>query len=245
MDMLQKEIGGALEFSKLKQQKKLITLHDIKADIYTMTEPDEILEYISAIEANKELVEEGALEKILIYKLKAKELSEKTKKQASIDTLTKLFTRRVMRAQLDNLISLAAGRQQAFSFILVDIDHFKVINDTYGHPTGDKVLKEIAKHIRMNVRGSDIICRYGGEEITIILPRTDLDAATNIAENLRKIIGTSDFYSTDNKKLNLTISCGVSTYGPDGVSRPDIINAADRRLYRAKKTGRNRVVNTG
>ena len=125
---------------------------------------------------------------------------------------------------------------RSLSIVLLDIDHFKRVNDTYGHDTGDFVLKEITELIRENARISDILARYGGEEFVIILPETDVEGASKQIERMREIIEKTSFDGAG----NLTISAGITSYR-EGDSCKSMITRADKALYLAKEEGRNRV----
>jgi diguanylate cyclase (GGDEF)-like protein len=125
---------------------------------------------------------------------------------------------------------------------MADIDHFKSFNDTYGHQQGDTVLKETALLFKKHTRNIDIASRYGGEEFTVILPRTELRDAIHVAERLRKGIEEHEFPGQD-EPLHVTISLGVVEYDPEiDKDKKDFIERADKALYTAKKEGRNRVI---
>jgi diguanylate cyclase (GGDEF)-like protein len=144
-----------------------------------------------------------------------------------------------MWAQLDNLTFSNIKKPDSFSIILIDIDHFKNINDTLGHQAGDAVLAKMARLIRSRLRSSDIACRYGGEEFVVILPRIKAADAYAKAEEIRKAVESYEFELKDRR--HLTISAGVASY--DGkVTKEDLIRFADEKLYRAKATGRNKVI---
>ena len=123
---------------------------------------------------------------------------------------------------------------QVFSIILMDIDFFKKFNDTYGHQSGDCVLQQVASILKKNSRTSDIVCRYGGEEMTIILTNTNKKDAEITANNR--------FTLANGEKVKVTISVGVATVGENGSTAQEIIEYSDKCLYKAKETGRNRVV---
>jgi two-component system cell cycle response regulator len=159
---------------------------------------------------------------------------------AVTDQLTGLFNRRYMSRHLTTLLTNAAGKQ--VSFLMLDVDFFKQVNDTYGHDAGDEVLREFANRISANVRGIDLACRYGGEEFVVVMPDTDLSFAYMVAERLRQSIADAPFaISADAKQLAVTISIGVAT--SEGNDTPEaLLKRADQALYRAKRDGRNRVV---
>ena len=168
------------------------------------------------------------------------QLYEERKHQARIDLTTDIYNRRGLfelgRREMDR----AQRFSRPLSAIMVDIDHFKRVNDTHGHPVGDLVLIELAQRLKIHLRSIDILSRYGGEEFVILLPETSSDQAAEIAERLRQIIEEKPF-TPDGLSIPITISQGVSiTYGDD----PDIkslIKRADDAMYLSKKLGRNQV----
>ena len=162
---------------------------------------------------------------------------------AITDQLTGLHNRRYMSRHLDNLVETAKKTGKPIAFVIMDIDYFKAVNDTYGHDIGDEVLKEFAGRIAANVRGIDLACRYGGEEFVVVMPDTDVNFALQVSERLRKSIETTPFpISRDPKKLNLTISIGIAGSEGESDSAGALLHRADQALYRAKRTGRNKVV---
>jgi len=162
---------------------------------------------------------------------------------AITDQLTGLHNRRYMARHLDNLITGAQKAGKPLAFLIMDIDHFKSVNDTHGHDIGDEVLREFANRISANVRGIDLACRYGGEEFVVVMPDTDVDFAYAIAERLRKSVETTPFViSRAPGKLNVTISIGIASLEGDDDTSEQLLHRADQALYRAKRGGRNRVV---
>lgn len=163
---------------------------------------------------------------------------------ALTDPLTGLYNRRYMEAHLDTLIERARQSHRPFSVVMIDIDHFKPINDTYGHDAGDDVLRQFARRIQCNLRGIDLACRYGGEEFVIVMPDADMPTAEAVAERLRSQIAATPFpVSEGARNLDVTISIGIAAR-VEG-DRPDsLLKRADEALYRAKRSGRNRVVAT-
>jgi two-component system cell cycle response regulator len=162
---------------------------------------------------------------------------------AITDQLTGLHNRRYMSRHLDNLVASAKKTEKPIAFVIMDIDFFKSVNDTYGHDTGDEVLKEFASRIAANVRGIDLACRYGGEEFVVVMPDTDVAFAYSVSERLRHSIETTPFrISRAPNALSLTISIGIA--GLEGMddSGDALLHRADQALYSAKKSGRNRVV---
>jgi len=179
-----------------------------------------------------------SLEKELILRElenKNKELYEKS----ITDPLTILYNREYMREYLYNKIEEAKRYKFPLSVAMVDIDFFKKINDTYGHIIGDCVLRELSKLLKKNFRGSDVVARYGGEEIFIIMPFTDVKNACKKLENFRKLVEEYGF--CDKKNIKLTISAGVCEFsGKENME--ELILKADRNVYFAKKQGRNKVI---
>lgn len=162
---------------------------------------------------------------------------------AITDALTGLHNRRYMESHLSTLGEQASSRAKPLSLMILDIDYFKSINDTYGHDAGDDVLREFAVRIRKSIRGIDLACRYGGEEFVIVMPETDMQVAGLIAERLRRSIASETFaVNKGTKRIDVTISIGLATLDRKGEPVADVLKRADTALYRAKNDGRNRVV---
>ncbi|NBN62238.1 diguanylate cyclase [Microvirga tunisiensis] len=158
------------------------------------------------------------------------------------DDLTTLNNRRHFDMMIEKAIRSAADSGEPFALLLTDIDHFKKFNDTYGHQTGDQVLRLVALAVKQNVKGQDCACRYGGEEFAIILPNTGIAAASEIAESIRKAVYSKELVkrSTGENLGRITMSIGVSEYRSGDTSQT-VIARADLALYAAKHEGRNRV----
>jgi two-component system cell cycle response regulator len=162
---------------------------------------------------------------------------------AVTDQLTGLHNRRYMTGQLDALVKRASHGGDAVACLLIDIDHFKKINDGYGHDVGDEVLREFAVRLASNVRAIDLPCRYGGEEFVTIMPGTALDDAERIAERIRRYVSGSPFrVAQGSELLTVTISIGVAVLSGGDDTSEALLKRADEALYRAKRAGRNRVV---
>ncbi len=162
---------------------------------------------------------------------------------AITDPLTGLYNRRYTETHLDNLIARVKGGGNAISLLMMDIDHFKAVNDTHGHNVGDEVLREFAERIAQGVRGIDLAARYGGEEFVVVMPETSAEDAVLVAQRLRQSIADKPFQvSTDDGVLAVTVSIGLADTSLASVSdRQSLLRAADEALYEAKNQGRNRV----
>jgi len=160
---------------------------------------------------------------------------------AVTDGLTGLFVRRYFDLRMEEEFAAAQRYNRAFSILLFDIDHFKKFNDTHGHQTGDLVLQQFARLLEKSTRDSDICCRYGGEEMTVILPKTTLQEAALLANKLCGQIRQHIFHGASGQPLHVTSSIGVAEYTRFRQSPGEIVEAADQALYRAKELGRNRV----
>lgn len=159
------------------------------------------------------------------------------------DSLTGLKNRRYFDQRLSEEIAQSKRYRLPLSLLLIDVDHFKRVNDTYGHQMGDEVLKNLSKVILEMVRDSDVVARYGGEEIAIITPNTDKAEAILLAERLRNIVQKSTLASMDATQdvIQITISVGVSTLNFERMDKDILVEEADKALYEAKNLGRNRV----
>jgi len=162
-------------------------------------------------------------------------------RMATTDGLTGLHNHRHFQNLLDQQVALAQRYQKPLSLLLCDIDHFKTVNDTYGHPAGDLVLKGVAGILERQARQTDSVARYGGEEFAVILPETDSAAARALAERIRAAVEASTF-TTDLGPLKVTLSLGVATLPDAARQKPDLIEQSDQALYAAKRGGRNRWV---
>ncbi|MCL4457847.1 MAG: diguanylate cyclase [Nitrospirae bacterium] len=160
----------------------------------------------------------------------------KIEKMATTDGLTGIFNRRHLMIRFEEEFKRAKRLKNDLSCIILDIDHFKSINDSYGHLVGDKVLRDIANHIARSIRTYDILGRYGGEEFLIILPETDFEEAKNLAERIRIAIKEKPIWN-----IEVTVSLGIASKSDKDESEDDIIKRADDGLYKAKNSGRDRV----
>lgn len=161
---------------------------------------------------------------------------------AVTDPLTGLHNRRYMTNHLTTQVDTCGTKDKHVCLLILDIDFFKQVNDTYGHPAGDAVLKEFATRLKANVRGIDLPCRFGGEEFVVVMPDTDVAFASSIAERLREQVADAAFKIPNGSFIDITVSIGVaSTLGSQDTVEA-LLERADKALYRAKREGRNRVV---
>lgn len=180
--------------------------------------------------------------KIKMLQNELKRSNEMLKELSNTDPLTQLFNRRYMMTVMDKEIQRTSRKGSPISFIIMDIDHFKKVNDQYGHQQGDTVLVNVANLIKKHLRSYDVAARYGGEEFVAILPETPLDEAVVVAERIRVAV-QQHVFANRLQTLKVTISMGVATYPASGLDTvDDIIRVADEALYRAKSEGRNRVL---
>ncbi|MEO0328096.1 MAG: PleD family two-component system response regulator [Pseudomonadota bacterium] len=160
------------------------------------------------------------------------------------DPLTGLHNRRYMQNHFKSMFAKATKQNQLVSTILCDIDHFKSVNDNYGHDVGDEVIKEVANRIQKNIRNIDTACRFGGEEFVVIMPDTDMSFARTIAERIRQEVSEHPVYAQNGSiKLNVTISVGVACKDSSLFDSPDkLLKRSDVAMYNAKRSGRNQVM---
>jgi len=159
------------------------------------------------------------------------------------DGLTRAYNHRHFQERLKNEFARARRYEEPLSCVLIDIDHFKAVNDAWGHPVGDRVLVRLVELLKEGVRGEDLVARYGGEEFALLLPKTDAGHARYLAERLRERVDAERVAVSREETVSITISAGVADFAPGGALQDpdDLLQAADAALYRAKTRGRNRV----
>ena len=164
---------------------------------------------------------------------------EKVRHMAYVDGLTGLFNRRYFENRIEEEIERAKRYEGAMSIILVDIDHFKRLNDEYGHLLGDDVLRQVSTLFGVNLRKADVACRFGGEEFALLVPQTKGEDAFAVADKLRRVIAATAFPGVARP---VTVTAGVASFPENGSTRDDLVRAADAALYSGKQSGRNTVV---
>lgn len=228
------DYGSALEQAGLK--------------ISSITDPDKLKLYVThlvkstqnAVASNRKLESQLLESKKHIENLQSS--LEAIRYESLIDELTTLNNRKHFDNSLEKVIRNSEESRRGFCLLMTDIDHFKKFNDTYGHQTGDQVLRLVALSVKQNIKSQDIACRYGGEEFAIILPHTELDQAVEIAEKIRAAVMAKELVkrSTGENLGRVTISAGVAAFGQND-SAHSIIARADEAMYAAKNAGRNLV----
>ena len=218
-------------------------------------EPGDMKPYSEMLqEANEELGRLNLSYEQLVIELKeAKEKSDRLANElkdanlrlndlAYTDALTGLYNHRYFQENLSSELTRASRYNSSLSLIIFDIDHFKQVNDTYGHPAGDQVLKGISKTVQKTVRPSDIVARYGGEEFAVILPETDITGVKVFAARVRRCV-EGIITTVEDQQIMVTISVGGTTFSPEQpeISKDILIQTADRGLYMSKENGRNQV----
>ncbi len=216
---------------------RIITFHDVS----------ELRKLVVEMNRKNEALHERNLELITIQE-ELFRVNQKLEQMAVTDGLTGCFNRRYLMQQLEHEVLLNMRYQIPFSIFLFDIDHFKQINDKYGHLVGDEVLRGTADIVRTKLRRTDILARYGGEEFTIYLPHTNREQSELLAERIMQAVG-DNWVDTGTEKVHVTISMGVLSESSEDLSFEDpkeylreVFSSADSALYRAKNEGRNRVV---
>jgi len=209
-----------------------ICVLDNRARYYSKDQQDLIRRFKSIIESHLLLIENNA-------ELKA--LSMKLEKLAHTDALTNILNRRAFFEQSNAELCRSERYENTFSFLMIDVDHFKLINDQYGHHVGDEVLKILTKTIQSMKRADDIFGRIGGEEFAIILPETGLEPARQFAERIRQTISELSI-AIDKHMISITVSIGGMEYNDTVTEIQQAMDQADHALYQAKESGRNSVV---
>lgn len=234
--------GKAGSIRLLDGDRIRIGTHDLRyivssGDVRDIPEPDDTLIFERKVhELAKEVENPEMAGRIRDLKRYYNQKRDALSDIAFRDGLTGLFNRRFFDQKLQEEIDRSARYGRNLSLILGDIDHFKGYNDDFGHQKGDEVLRSVSEMIRSSCRSSDTAARYGGEELAVILPETDIEGAFLVAEKARKLI---EARAGDVAGRTVTISMGIASFGPDTDGPAELIAAADRALYKAKSAGRN------
>lgn len=244
LNELLEEIAFWLNETKTKRdfldsEIKLVSQQNLPEDISRRLNQNILPTLQSVINDTQNLQDQANASALEITQLK-NEL-EQAKTIAKTDELTNIPNRRGFNEIIAQMAASANTDSTSFALIMIDIDHFKAINDEFGHLIGDSVLRYLAKQLDAEIKGKDALARIGGEEFVILLPQTSYSDAFHVANNLRKKVEQNRLkVKTQDKSLSLTISAGISTYQL-GEDIEDLMDRADQALYQAKNTGRNKV----
>ena len=220
------DLASQVHYVPLKSQKNVMgMLIFYKPKIANFNEA-KLCEMLKSIQEHISLV----LDNFLLYEKSVR------------DGLTNLYNVRFFKSSLLKELKRTRRHERCCSLIMIDLDFFKKINDSHGHPTGDSVLRKVADIFLDCTRETDIVSRCGGEEFSIILPETPSDGALIVAEKIRKTTEETKFYSTANIQISVTLSLGIATFPEDAEVIESLTDKADQALYSAKHGGRNRVV---
>jgi diguanylate cyclase (GGDEF)-like protein len=215
--------------------------------IFPLTAGDRILGTLVAGSRKKTALDHDVLRMLEVLAIQAAQavlraqLFEQMEKMATTDGLTGLTNHRTFQQRADEALAHARRYGRKCSLILTDVDHFKSVNDTYGHPIGDLVLKGVARIVREKARDTDVVARYGGEEFALVMPETDAKGALVIAERIREAV-KAEIFQTEMGPLKVTLSLGIATFPENAMEKQQLIDLADQCLYFAKRHGRNQSV---
>lgn len=179
--------------------------------------------------------------KITNYENSLKQQNTSLSILASTDYLTGVMNKRMFNEISEHYFQTAQKNHFHLTLLLLDLDHFKKVNDTYGHPAGDIILRDLSKRLKHRMRSTDWVCRYGGEEMMVILTETDISVAEKIAEDLRILIEQEPFDIGNGQSISITVSIGLATYPVHAQEVQMLVSDVDKALYKAKESGRNRV----
>ncbi len=221
---------------------QFISILDRQASSSNMlSETQRVIKETQLMEKSHKNLEEQMASVIAEIDILRKEL-EQVKEESKVDTLTGIANRKAFDAELESSILFSRESNKPFCLLMLDIDHFKIFNDTYGHLVGDKVLRYVAGSLQHNIKGGDFVARFGGEEFTIILPTTNINGALTLAEQIRDAISSGKLTDkgSDTNYGKLTISVGITQFRASDLSH-ELIERADKAMYLAKERGRDRV----
>jgi two-component system cell cycle response regulator len=195
-------------------------------------------------EGDKVLLGRRTILKFALYDEMEQNAQQQLYESSTRDGLTAVFNRKYFDQKIVSDLSFAKRHRIPFTLLMLDVDHFKKVNDTYGHRTGDLVLVSVTDAIQRTIRTEDVLARYGGEEFTVLAPGTGIDGGIALAERIRKQVESTEIRSLNNdEEFRVTASIGIATLPPGILAAPEaIISLADKNLYEAKETGRNRVI---
>lgn len=231
----------AMVMSRVEKIRHIPVLNDDEYLVGLVTYSDLVEAYFEVIETQSEMVEQA----VIARTGKLQQINDELQALSMEDHLMKIGNRRAMEVDLGHTHNASDRYGISYSVLLLDLDFFKLYNDYYGHQAGDDALKSVAETLKANIRGSDRLYRYGGEEILLLLPHTEVEQAAEVARKLVSSIAKSDIPHQKSPYQFLTISCGGACVLNNEQSVSDwqeLIKLADHNLYRAKEDGRNRSV---
>jgi diguanylate cyclase (GGDEF)-like protein len=237
------EVIGVLQLINKKDGEKLITFSEDDKEFLSLSSYLITLSILTTQQSIKDInkMNEEIENRIILRTKTLEEIQQQLLEQVNKDSMTGLFNRKYFYDIATNLLSLVQKTNIEMLIIMLDIDDFKLINDTYGHFSGDEVICSIANLLRQSTRNSDICVRFGGEEFVIILPNTSLANGVKIAEKIRQSIEQNVVNINENQQIHYTISLGISKVEREDNSLEIALNKADILLYEAKRLGKNQI----
>ena len=215
---------------------RLITFNnDIKGTVTILTDSQEKFDSLKNQTTSVRMIY-----KVVSSALNNLEMYEKVEELSNVDGLTGLYNRRYFQDMIERMVMEASRTGVPLSMIMLDIDHFKAVNDTYGHKAGDDVIRFLARTVKNNVRKVDVAARYGGEEFVVLLHNTSVEGANRLAEKIRILVKDSTI-NADGSQINITSSFGISSFPSLSLSSGDLVKNSDQALYFSKENGRNKV----
>jgi diguanylate cyclase (GGDEF)-like protein len=231
--------GVSRKHAEIRQEGELVRIVDLESANGTLVNGEPIREHILR-DGDKVQIGSTTILKFTYHDVHDDVFQRNMLEAARRDGLTKAYSKAYFLGHLETELSFANRHRAPLSLLMMDLDHFKSINDTYGHQTGDAVLVKMAEVVMSHLRAEDVFARYGGEEFVVICRGIELERAAALAERLRVLIRATDFPGVDRE---VTMSIGVAQHRPEEASQ-ELIVRADKQLYRAKNAGRNRVAHS-
>lgn len=233
--------GISRSHARLRCDGEVATIEDLQSRNGTFVNGERIRQIVKVLDGDKIQVGRATVLRFGFADDLDESFHENLMSSALRDGLTRLFNKRYLMDRLDSELKFAQRHETALSLLMLDVDHFKKLNDTHGHLAGDAVLAQLAGVLSRAVRNEDVVARFGGEEIAIVLRAIAVDQAAHMAERLRKLVENATI-EAGGKHLHATVSIGVAGFpATPAKTVAELIDAADKALYRAKHAGRNRV----
>jgi len=234
--------GVSRHHARIKRVGDAVWVEDLESRNGTFVNGVKVVEPVQLADGDKIHVGRGSILKFTYHDALDDSFQERMVDSALRDPMTKLYNKRYFAERLDAELRFAQRHGSELAVLMIDVDHFKLVNDSRGHLIGDTVLGAVAATLARAVRNEDVVARYGGEEFVVLLRATAIDAAMLLAERLRKKVEDGVVTADSGPPIRVTVSVGTAAFPAPGiVSATDLIGAADRALYAAKDAGRNRV----